>query len=42
MEKEAGRVVGKLVTPTNNCNEGKSYILYHITHNIAPIIKIPF
>jgi hypothetical protein len=42
MEKEAGRVVGKLVTPTNNGNEGKSYTLYHIPHNIAPIIKIPF
>jgi hypothetical protein len=31
MEKEAGMVVvGKLVIPTNNGNEGKSYILYNV------------
>ncbi len=34
--RKLGWVVGKLVTPTNNGNEGKSQILYHIPHNIAP------
>jgi hypothetical protein len=40
MEKEAGMVVGKLITPTNNGNEGKNYTISY-PHNIAPK-KVPF
>jgi hypothetical protein len=40
MEKEARIVVGKLVRPTNNSNEGKSYTISY-PHNIAPK-KVPF